>query len=80
MLISPPLLCFFLQAAGGVSHNGHGSMLDLRIDDTGMRSVIAVGSAAQVQQCVAALQAGGASYGGDDGSIPRESGSKTVCG
>jgi fructose-1,6-bisphosphatase len=47
-----------LQAAGGVSHNGHGSMLDLTIEDTGMRSVIAVGSQSQVEECVAALKAG----------------------
>lgn len=47
-----------VQAAGGVSHNGHVSMLDLKIEDTGVRSVIAVGSQAQVEECVAALKAG----------------------
>lgn len=55
LLVPLPL---WLQAAGGVSHNGHVSMLDLKIEDTGVRSVIAVGSAAQVAECVAALQAG----------------------
>lgn len=54
----PLPLPLLLQAAGGVSHNGHVSMLDLEIEDTGVRSVIAVGSAAQVAECVAALQAG----------------------
>jgi hypothetical protein len=34
-------------------------MLDLKIEDTGVRSIIAVGSHSQVQDCVAALQAGG---------------------
>lgn len=51
------LLCM-LQAAGGVSHNGHGSMLDVLIEDTGMRSVVALGSASQVEECLPALQAG----------------------
>jgi fructose-1,6-bisphosphatase len=55
-VLLPLLLC--VQAAGGVSHNGQGSMLDLKIADTGVRSVIAVGSAGAVGECVAALQAG----------------------
>lgn len=61
-LVGVPMLCVCVcvpQAAGGVSHNGHGSMLDLKIEDTGVRSIIAVGSQSQVQDCVAALQAGG---------------------
>lgn len=51
-------LALIVEAAGGVSHNGQGSMLDLKIEDTGVRSVIAVGSAGAVAECVAALQAG----------------------
>lgn len=41
-----------------MSHNGHGSMLDVLIEDTGMRSVVALGSASQVEECLPALQAG----------------------
>ncbi|KAF6260023.1 hypothetical protein COO60DRAFT_939814 [Scenedesmus sp. NREL 46B-D3] len=45
-----------VEAAGGVSHDGQGSILDLVINDTGARSIIALGSAPQVQQCLDAMR------------------------
>jgi fructose-1,6-bisphosphatase len=49
-------VCSCNQAAGGVSHDGQGSILDLVINDTGARSIIALGSAPQVQQCLDAMR------------------------
>lgn len=46
-----------MQAAGGVSHDGQGSILDLKIEDTGARTIIALGSKPQVEQCLEALMA-----------------------
>lgn len=46
------------QAAGGMSHNGHSSILDLLIEDTSARSIIAVGSGPRVEECLEAMRAG----------------------
>lgn len=51
-------LAYVIEAAGGASHDGAGSILALRINDTGARTAIALGSHAQVSQCVEALEEG----------------------
>eukprot|EP00775_Hariotina_reticulata_P012568 gene12568-12700_t len=45
-----------VEAAGGISHNGNSSVLDLPLEDTGSRSKLALGSKAQVMQCLEALR------------------------
>lgn len=45
-----------VEAAGGVSHDGQGSILDLVINDTSARAIIALGSAPQVAQCLDAMR------------------------
>jgi len=53
-------LAYIMEAAGGASHDGTGSILDLNIADSGARSQIALGSKAQVEQCLPALMEGAA--------------------
>lgn len=50
--------CAALQAAGGVSHDGQGSILDLKLNDTAGRTIIALGSKTQVEQCLEAMRGG----------------------
>ena len=52
-------LAFVIEAAGGASHAGAGSVLDRRIQSSGDRSVICLGSKAEVVKSVPALIAGG---------------------
>lgn len=51
--------CGCAQAAGGMSHDGSGSILDAVIRDTGDRSIIALGTRSMVTQCLDALRDGG---------------------
>lgn len=48
-------LAFVVEAAGGSSHNGRGSVLDERIDAVDTHSVISLGSRKLVMQSVASL-------------------------
>lgn len=49
-------LALIVEAAGGVSHDGQGSILDLELNDTGSRSIIALGSKSMVEQCLEAMR------------------------
>lgn len=49
-------LAFVVEAAGGASHSGHGSVLDQRIDAVDTRTVISLGSHKLVMQSVASLK------------------------
>ncbi len=51
-------LAFVVEAAGGASHDGDGSVLDRQIQSSGDRSVICLGSKAEVEKSVPALRAG----------------------
>ena len=52
-------LAFVVEAAGGASQDGAGSVLDQRIQSSGDRSVICLGSKAEVAKSVSALRASG---------------------
>jgi hypothetical protein len=54
LLLLLPLL--LPQAAGGTSSDGHSSILDIVIDDTTARTVIALGSHSAVTPCLEALR------------------------
>lgn len=49
-------LAFVVEAAGGASHDGRGSMLDQKIDAVDKRTPISLGSPKLVKQSVAALK------------------------
>ena len=49
-------LAFVVEAAGGASHSGSGSVLDQRIDAVDTRTVISLGSHTLVMQSVASLK------------------------
>lgn len=51
-------LSFVVEAAGGASHDGAGSVLDVPLPSHDARGVVALGSAAEVARCVPALRAG----------------------
>jgi fructose-1,6-bisphosphatase len=46
-----------IEAAGGTSHCGRGSVLDLPIGDTGAKTTIAVGTKEDVDACLDAMRA-----------------------
>ena len=52
-------LAFVVEAAGGASHDGAGSILDRKIQSSGDRSIICLGSKAEVARSLPALRAGG---------------------
>ena len=49
-------LAFVMEAAGGASHDGSGSVLDQRIVDVDQRSIISLGSPGLVAASVPALK------------------------
>jgi Fructose-1-6-bisphosphatase, C-terminal domain len=49
-------LAFVVEAAGGASHDGRGSVLDQRIETVDARTVISLGSHKLVMQSVASLK------------------------
>ena len=51
-------MAFIVEAAGGSSHDGKGSVLDRKIRDVGDKTVISLGSCSMVEQSVKALQEG----------------------
>lgn len=54
----PSFACYaVVQAAGGMSHDGDGSVLDQVIHSTTTRSLISVGSRELVEESIPALQA-----------------------
>jgi fructose-1,6-bisphosphatase len=50
-------LSFVIEAAGGASFCGRGSVLDLPIRDTGAKTTIAVGTKEDVGKCLEAMSA-----------------------
>ena len=50
-------LAYVIEAAGGTSYCGRGSVLDLPIRDTGAKTTIAVGTREDVETCLAAMKA-----------------------
>jgi fructose-1,6-bisphosphatase len=50
-------LAYVIEAAGGASHCGRGSVLDLEIPDTGARTTVALGAAEEVAECLEAMAA-----------------------
>ena len=50
-------LAYVIEAAGGASYCGRGSVLDLAINDTGAKTTIAVGTREDVETCLAAMRA-----------------------
>jgi hypothetical protein len=46
-----------VEAAGGASYCGRGSILDIPILDTGAKTTIAVGTREDVDACLAAMEA-----------------------
>lgn len=54
-------LAYVIEAAGGASYCGRGSVLDLAITDTGAKTTIAVGTREDVDACLEAMSASPAS-------------------
>ena len=50
-------LAFVVEAAGGASHCGRGSVLDLPVNGTGAKATIAVGTREDVETCLEAMRA-----------------------
>jgi len=50
-------LAYVIEAAGGASYCGRGSVLDLQILDTGAKTTIAVGTKEDVGACLEAMAA-----------------------
>eukprot|EP00798_Chlamydomonas_sp_ICE-L_P013014 gene13014-3519_t len=51
-------LAFIIEAAGGASHDGQGSMLDARIESTAIKSIVCLGSTELVEQSIPAMKDG----------------------
>ena len=51
-------MAFIVEAAGGSSHDGQGSVLDRKIGGVGEKTVISLGSGSMVEQSIKALQEG----------------------
>lgn len=49
-------IAFIMEAAGGASHDGKGSVLDRRIQAAQDRSIISLGTKVEVEKSIAALQ------------------------
>lgn len=58
MLFEVAALAMIVESAGGASHDGQGSILERVMDRADERTVVALGSKAEVAKCVAALAAG----------------------
>ena len=48
-------MAFIIEAAGGASHNGAGSVLDCKVNAVDERTVICLGSKQEVVRSIAAL-------------------------
>ena len=49
-------MAFIVEAAGGASNCGHGSVLDKKINSVQDKTVISLGSASEVKRSISALQ------------------------
>jgi fructose-1,6-bisphosphatase len=49
-------LAYIVEAAGGRSHDGQGSALDIKITSTDVRSIVSLGSPDEVEKTVWALR------------------------
>lgn len=49
-------MAFVVEAAGGASHQGQGSVLDIEISHAAQRTVLSLGSCDEVSRSIKALQ------------------------